>query len=578
MFPSFWIFLSLLCLQLSSAVRQSLPSGSSLSVEKPSDVLVSREGAFFAGFFPVGDNAYSFAIWHDNTKSTAESCFPVWMANRNVPVNGKGSRLSLFESGSLVLTDAGDSIVWSTDIVGSRATKLQLNDTGNLIVVGEKGDILWQSFDYPTDTLLPKQPMKRDTVLISSRSRANYSAGFYRLYFSDDNVLHLIFDGPTFSSTYWPVPWSRPSDQGRFIYNTTRSAFLDPLGHFLSSDNYTFFSSDYGAILPRRLAVDPDGNLRLYSLNNVTRKWSVTWEAMPSTSCLVHGVCGNNSLCSYDRLLGRTCSCIPGYFMVDQNDWSFGCKPSFQLSDGCSSDVGFVMLRDVDFYGYDYNQTSNTTLSNCRSMCASLCSCRGFQYTMSYTKRTYVCFLKNELVNGQNLPNFEGQFYLKVNKSMRFTREELEKRKQYYCTSRPVETLRRRYRQKGNSGVFNFMLWFAVAVGGIEILLVFVVWVFFYRDEQDTKAGPTVGVHSLGSGGDVKNIRLVPWVRQKMQESASNPTRVDEMVDPSLVGNYDKKKMETLIQVALQCVAEEREARPSMGQVLEILLQHENTE
>ncbi|KAM7464025.1 hypothetical protein LguiA_032146 [Lonicera macranthoides] len=39
--------------------------------------------------------------------------------------------------------------------------------------------------------------------------------------------------------------------------------------------------------------MDNDGNLRFYGLNNLTRLWSVTWEAL-SQLCYVHGLCGRN--------------------------------------------------------------------------------------------------------------------------------------------------------------------------------------------------------------------------------------------------------------------------------------------
>ncbi|OWM70841.1 putative receptor protein kinase ZmPK1 [Punica granatum] len=794
------LLLLLLSLRLSSSDLLSLRRGSSLSVENPSDVLVSPAGAFSAGFFGVGENAYTFAIWHGGPNCTGPSCVPVWMANRGVPVNGKGSRLSLTDNGNLVLSDAGASTAWSSDTVPSKAARLQLNDTGNLVLAGENGEALWQSFDFPTDTLLPTQVMKRDTVVISSRSRSNYSEGFYSLYFNDDNVLHLIFNGPTFSSSYWPFPWARPQDLGRFVYNSSRSAVLDPLGYFLSSDEYKFYSSDYGVVIPRRLTVDPDGNLRVYSLDTATKNWSVSWEAFSNIPCFIHGVCGNNSLCSYDRTLGRSCSCVPGYERVDPDDWSLGCRPTFELSDSCGSDVGFVKVLYVDFYGYDYDTVPNTTLDNCQKMCAESCSCRGFQYTLSSsdTHDAYDCYLKIELLNGHNLPSFSGEFHLKVNKSVTFTTDQLERRTRYNCTGVQKEVLDRRYPQKGKNGVVNFMLWFAIAVAAIEILVVFVVWFFFFRNQQDITAAshsyflaatgfqrftydelkkatknfsqeigrgsggivyrgvlpdnrvaavkllneaitgeadflaevstigklnhmnliemwgycaegkhrllvyeymehgslaenlssqeldwrrrsdialgtakglaylheeclewvlhcdvkpqnilldseyhpkvadfglsklmdrgkgtnsdfsrirgtrgymapewvsnlpitakvdvysygivmlelvtgmnPATSVHSLEGRGDVKHIRLVTWARQKMQESASNPSGVDEMVDPILEGNYNRKKMEILIQVALQCVAEDKDTRPTMGQVVEMLLRHDNND
>ncbi|KAB1220334.1 putative receptor protein kinase ZmPK1 [Morella rubra] len=84
----------------------SLSKGSSLSSEKPKDVLTSPNGVFSAGFYPVGENAYCFAIWF--TKLTrADDLVVVWMANRDQPVNGRRSKLSLLDTGDLILTDAG---------------------------------------------------------------------------------------------------------------------------------------------------------------------------------------------------------------------------------------------------------------------------------------------------------------------------------------------------------------------------------------------------------------------------------------------------------------------------------------
>ncbi|TKY68989.1 putative receptor protein kinase ZmPK1 [Spatholobus suberectus] len=105
-------------------------SSFSLSVEKlKEDVIVSSpKGTFTAGFYPVGENAYCFAIWFTQPPHTV-----VWMANRDQPVNGKRSTLSLLKTGNLVLTDAGQFEVWSTNAVtSSEQVELHLYDTGNL--------------------------------------------------------------------------------------------------------------------------------------------------------------------------------------------------------------------------------------------------------------------------------------------------------------------------------------------------------------------------------------------------------------------------------------------------------------
>ena len=49
------LFLLLLFISTSSAVTDTLPEGSSLSVDKQTDTLLSSNGHFSAGFFQVGE-------------------------------------------------------------------------------------------------------------------------------------------------------------------------------------------------------------------------------------------------------------------------------------------------------------------------------------------------------------------------------------------------------------------------------------------------------------------------------------------------------------------------------------------
>ena len=137
----------------SSAVVMS--KGTSLSVEKP-EILTSPNGVFSARFYSVGENAFCFAIWFSNSRTV------VWMAIHDHPVNGKHAMLPLLNSGNLILTDASNLNVevWATNTVSLFLVQLFLYDTGNL-VLRNKESVLWESFDFPTDTLLPEQLLKK---------------------------------------------------------------------------------------------------------------------------------------------------------------------------------------------------------------------------------------------------------------------------------------------------------------------------------------------------------------------------------------------------------------------------------
>jgi hypothetical protein len=89
-----------------------LKKSSSLSVEKrEEDVIISSNGIFSAGFYQIGENAFSFAIWftelEDHSHNPANI---VWMANRKQHVNGNVQIIANFCI--LRLCDIGDVFRW----------------------------------------------------------------------------------------------------------------------------------------------------------------------------------------------------------------------------------------------------------------------------------------------------------------------------------------------------------------------------------------------------------------------------------------------------------------------------------
>ncbi|XP_047168701.1 putative receptor protein kinase ZmPK1 [Vigna umbellata] len=463
--------LPLLYFQLSSSSSSSLTMGSSLSVENPHHILISPNAIFSAGFLAIGDNAYSFAIWftephfHSPTSVT-------WMANRDQPVNGKSSKLSLTNDGNMVLIDAALNIAWSSNTASSAPVELHLKDDGNLVLRHLQGTVLWQSFDFPTDTLVPGQPLTRYTQLVSSRSESNHSSGFYKFFFDDDNVLGLHYDGPDVSSSYWPQPWLISWDAGRTNFNSTRIGVLNSLGLFSSTDNFTFVTSDYGTVLQRRLKVDCDGNVRVYSRNNVLQKWYVSWQAI-SSGCISHGICGTNSFCTYVPKSGRKCLCLPGHRLKNHSDWSEGCEPLFQLTCHRNESM-FLEIRNVEFYGYDNHYVEVSNYSACENLCLQDCSCKGFQHSYSDDKPFYRCYTKTQLLNGRRSPVFQGATYLRFPKSNSFSHKEHASEPLYdhVCS---VQLQRDYIKSQGNHFVKIF-LWFSTALGAFEVICIVLIW------------------------------------------------------------------------------------------------------
>ncbi|KAK9167797.1 hypothetical protein Scep_002988 [Stephania cephalantha] len=663
---------------------RSLSKGASLSVEKPNNALVSANGVFTAGFRNVGDNAYCFAIWF--TQSSNYTI--VWMANRDQPVNGRGSVLSLLKDGNLVLRDIGRIDTWSTNTKSVSQVELTLLDTGNLVLrTSSDNYTIWESFKFPTDTLLPDMLLTRHTKLVSSRSQSNYSSGMYSLYFDNDNVLRLLYDGPETSSLYWPDP-ALLFPFGRTKYNSSRIAFMNSAGYFMSSDAYTFLAGDFGEGPKRRLTIDFDGNLRIYSLEEKQWKWDVSWQAIPEP-CKVHGICGANSLC-VQQVHGKRCSCLPGFKEKHSSnidhDWSNGCEPKYNHSYQFGGS-DFVELPKVDFYGFDLEAPQTMSVEDCKSRCLELKSCKA----VMYQKVTGKCYVKSVLFNGIQTPNFAGTTYLRLPKENLKSYDDESARKgismQMNCSMDISQTLEKDYPEDRENRFLVYLLWFVGGLGGVEMFCIIVgscclyrangrtsllvqqgqlfVLVgfrkFTYKELQQATSGFSNEVGKGGGGTVYKGVlpdgrvaaikrlndakhnegeflaevstigkinhmnliemwgfcserkhrllvyeymergslaenlssniggsaqthkyhHLVTWVRDKMNASSTDDhgiaSSIAEIMDSRVDYQYSMAKMEVLVRVALQCVHEEKDRRPTMSKVVEMLSHHDNT-
>ncbi|XP_059667865.1 putative receptor protein kinase ZmPK1 [Cornus florida] len=403
-FIPFFILISYFSISSTSEVQSYLERGSSLSVEDDSGLITSPDNSFTCGFYSVGSNAYWFAIWFTNARDRTV----VWMANRDKPVNSRGSKISLRRNGAMVLADIDGSIVWETNTTSTDVARAELHNTGNLVLTDPNGKILWQSFDFPTDTLLPSQSFTKSKKLISAMKNGSFASGYFSLLYDNDNVLRLIYDGPEVSSQYWPNPDYDVYRNGRTNYNSSRIGLLDDMGGFQSSDRLHFNASDMGFGIKRRLTIDFDGNLRLYSLNDSTGWWDRTWQAL-TQPCNVHGICGRYGICVYTP--EPLCSCPPGFEVRNSTDWNEGCKPTFNRTCSNSEQVKFVELPHTDYWGFDLNFTTSISLEECREICLGDCSCEAFSYRLiGYGQ----CYTKSALFNGYQSISFPATIYLRL--------------------------------------------------------------------------------------------------------------------------------------------------------------------
>lgn len=150
-FSCFFLFLS-----TCYSTRNTLLPGKPL---RDWERLVSANYAFTLGFFTPGssDNRY-LGIWYTSLEMRR-----VWVANRNDPVPDTSGNLMIDHAWKLKITYNGGSIAVSNYSQLASNTSAILQDNGNFILREHVSDgttrVLWQSFDYPTDTLLPEMKL-----------------------------------------------------------------------------------------------------------------------------------------------------------------------------------------------------------------------------------------------------------------------------------------------------------------------------------------------------------------------------------------------------------------------------------
>jgi hypothetical protein len=154
---------SLVFLSGFSDAADSITQSQSLSENM---TLVSKDGSFELGFFTPGKSTNRYlGIWYNNVNNPARTI--VWVANRNNPIKDLSGVLMVKSTGSLVLLSHKSTVAWSANSTKVASNPIvQLLDSGNLVVRDEEEQnpetYLWQSFDYPCDTLLPRMKMGWD--------------------------------------------------------------------------------------------------------------------------------------------------------------------------------------------------------------------------------------------------------------------------------------------------------------------------------------------------------------------------------------------------------------------------------
>ncbi|KAM7469680.1 hypothetical protein LguiA_007863 [Lonicera macranthoides] len=329
----------------------------------------------------------------------------LWSANRDNPVR-ENATLHFTANSGLELKDVDGTLVWSTNTSALPITQLNISDGANLMLLDSKDNVIWQSFDYPTDTWLPNQNISSKKGLTSSNSSSNLGTGLYSLTMEEE--------GP--SNSLVAFINSDPPQKYMSLVLFQYNSFSD-YSSIEGFSNNALFKFDRRAYRFLFIRLEPNGHLNLYQLPNYNESYTVApislSRGVRKGDCDYPTVCGKYGVCSEN---GR-CSCPGGnygYFtplLVLQPN--LGCGPVTPLSCKDAHLHTFLELNEVTYFNFEFHN-SKMDGDSCKKACLDNCTCKA----AFFSPGTGSCSLQSQLYSLKSNGDSNYVTFIKVQKQV----------------------------------------------------------------------------------------------------------------------------------------------------------------
>ncbi|KAH9651077.1 G-type lectin S-receptor-like serine/threonine-protein kinase [Citrus sinensis] len=379
--PCFSIFCSLILL-LSMKVLLAADTVTPASFIRDGEKLVSFSQRFELGFFSPGKSKSRYlGIWFRQVSDTV-----VWVANRDRPISDHNAVLTVSNNGNLVLLNQKNGTIWSTNVFSEVKNPVaQLRDDGNLVIRDNSSantaeSYLWQSFDYPTDTLLQDMKMgwdlknRLERYLSSWQSDDDPSPG----KFTSRLEIQVLTKMCTFNGSVKFTCSGQWNDQAGFVSAISYTNFLYKQFLVENQDEISYWYEPYNRPSIMTLKLNPSGLLTRQIWNENSNGWD--WDVLfsfPDEYCGKYGYCGANTICSPDQK--PVCECLEGFKLKSKVNQTGPIKCERSHSSECIRGEQFIKLDNIrapDFIEVSLNQSMN--LQQCAAECLKNCSCRAY--------------------------------------------------------------------------------------------------------------------------------------------------------------------------------------------------------
>ncbi|PVH66461.1 hypothetical protein PAHAL_1G252200 [Panicum hallii] len=374
-----------------AATAQELRRGFSVTHDQSysqfQPVLADPTGAFALGFLRVNATMLDLAVLH------LPSAFPLWRAIPDRPAPWSAPASLTFDGG-LALTDrAANKVLWSAAAASASAgDRVVLLSTSNLQIQSTSAGVVWQSFDYPSDTIVQGQNFTSAAALftLDRRFAMRLGSNYFALYIeppppSSGGVAAAMY----FKRTALEAKAQIVAGGGPTYARVEPDGFLamyqkeGPPADVLSFDTF-----NRGVRALRRMTLEPNGNLRAYYWDGT--RWALDYTAITET-CELPTTCGAYSVCAQPS---GGCECL-----ANATDGS-GCAaatPASVRGSLCGTTGGEVggLYWAVRRQGVEpvnkelLGSEHAASATDCEARCERNCSCWG----AVYSNGTGYCYL-----------------------------------------------------------------------------------------------------------------------------------------------------------------------------------------
>jgi hypothetical protein len=354
------------------------------------ETIESANGMYELGFFSQENSAkyhLGISFRHVSDRNV------LWVANREKPFPNSSAVLNLNLDGNLVISDGSLSYV-VTNTSGGNDTYARLLDTGNLVLKNRASEVLWQSFDHPTDTLLPGMKVEDDKTgwsLTSWKNNNDPAPGIYSLHLGSRKEL-IIMEG---SKPCWSSPIIGELDE-KFV---------------IDGENISYTISNNYPSQFRRVSLSINGELRLQTWADNSSDFENLSDKL---KCGAYALCGEFTICN--ETADRPCDCLSG-FKANAANSTQGCERETDLQ--CSDVVqkhGFLPMSKVYLPTNPQQLRYVGNALDCESACLINCNCTGYAYDPEHGCLVWEGPLLN-LKQFSEDNTYKQDFYLKLARS-----------------------------------------------------------------------------------------------------------------------------------------------------------------